>query len=228
MLEKKNALWDNNYMSKKSVISLLLIALLAPVLFAADAPLSPADQTYVNQLNYEHNKLELTTQTRTVNVSNSYSTTNVSQDYYRYNRNYQEANTNITTSTQNKAEQQELTDWYIYKGGVDQISDLEFLQLVGDQAMYDQVKEKNDDRRVWRRTGWATIGVGLIAMIGGAALGASQSTIVGGALVTTVGFFVSAFSAAPSHYIKSSYAINKIDEYNIKLKQQLKLPLNFE
>ncbi len=213
-------------MSKKSLISLLLVALLAPPLFAAD--LSPSDQAYVNQLTYRHNKLELTTQTRTVNVSSSYSTTDINSDYYRFNRNYQSENTSITTSTQNKAEQKELTEWYIYKGGVDQISDLEFLDLVGDRALYDQVKERDDYRRGWRRAGWGSIGVGLIAMIGGAALGSGQPTILGGALVTTAGFFISAFSAAPDHYIKSSYALNKIDEYNIKLKQKLGLPLNFE
>jgi hypothetical protein len=213
-------------MVRKLLISLLLASLLAPALFAAE--LNPADQAYVSQLNYRHNKLELTTQTKTVNVSSSYSTTDITSDYYRFNRDYQSANTNITTSTQNKAEQKELTEWYIYKGGVDQISDLEFLELVGDRAMYDRVKEKNDGRRVWRRTGNITIGLGLLAMIGGAALQAGQPTILGGALVTTAGFFISAFSAPPAHYIKSSYALNKIDEYNIKLKQQLGLPLNFE
>ncbi len=213
-------------MTKKSLISLLLIPLLAPTLFAAD--LTPADQTYINQLNYRHNKLELTTQTRTVNVSSSYSTTDINSDYYRFNRNYQSENTNITTSTQNKAEQQELTEWYVYKGGVDQISDLEFLDLVGDRGMYDQVKERDDYRKGWRRAGYLSIGAGLIAMIGGAALGSGQPTVIGGALVTTAGFFISAFSARPDHYIKSSYALNKIDEYNIKLKQKLGLPLNFE
>lgn len=213
-------------MIKKLLVSALLVSLLAPTLFAAE--LNPADQAYVNQLNYRHNKLELTTQTRTVNESSSYSSTDITSSNYNFNRNYQESNANITTSTQNRAEQKELTEWYIYKGGVDQLSDLEFLQLVGDTVMYNQVKEKNDGRRVWRRAGYLTIGTGLVAMIGGAALQASQPVILGGALVTTVGFFVSAFSAAPSHYIKSSYALNKIDEYNIKLKQQLGLPLSFE
>lgn len=213
-------------MIKKLLISLLLVSLLVPSLFAAE--LNPADQAYVNQLNYRHNKLELTTQTRTVNVSSSYSSTDITASNYNYNRNYQESNANITTSTQNSAEQKELTDWYIYKGGVDQISDLEFLKLVGDQAMFNTVDNKADSLRLWRRAGYITIGTGLVAMIGGAALQASQPVIIGGALVTTVGFFISAFSAPPAHYIKSSYALNKIDEYNIKLKQQLGLPLSFE
>ena len=213
-------------MIKKALVSILLVSLLAPSLLAAE--LNPADQAYVNQLNYRHNKLELTTQTRTINVNSSYSSTDINQTNYNFNRNYQESNANITTSTVNQAEQKELTEWYVYKGGVDQLSDLQFLKLVGDQAMFNAVDAKVDDRRNWQRTGYITTGVGLAAMIGGAALSAGQPTILGGALVTTVGFFISAFSARPTHYIQSSYALNKIDEYNIKLKQQLGLPLSFE
>jgi hypothetical protein len=213
-------------MIKRSLVAILLVSLLAPSLFAAE--LNPADQAYVNQLNYRHNKLELTTKTRTVNEISSYSSTDINSSNYRFNDNYRESNANITTSTLNRAEQKELTDWYIYKGGVDTLSDLEFLRLVGDTAMFNAVDEKVDARRVWTRTGYITIGLGLVAMIGGAALQASQPVILGGALVTTVGFFISAFSERPSHYIKSSYALNKIDEYNIKLKQQLGLPLSFE
>jgi hypothetical protein len=213
-------------MIKKALVSIILVSLLAPALLAAE--LNPADQAYVNQLNYRHNKLELTTKTRTVDINSSYSNTDINQTNYNFNRNYQESNANITTSTVNKVEQKELIDWYIYKGGVDTLSDLEFLRLVGDQAMFNTVDEKADGLRLWRRAGYLTIGTGLVAMIGGAALQASQPVIIGGALVTTVGFFISAFSAAPHHYIKSSYALNKIDGYNIKLKQQLGLPLSFE
>jgi hypothetical protein len=213
-------------MTKKCIIALLLVSLLAPGLLAAE--LNPADQLYVNQLNYRHNKLELTTQTQTVNVSNSYSSTDISQTNYNYGPNYQQSNANITTSTQNSEGQKELTDWYIYQGGVDQLSDLQFLKLIGDQDMFNAVDDKVDSLRLWRRTGYVTIGLGLVAMIGGAALQASQPVILGGALVTTAGFFIGAFSTAPTHYIKSSYALNKIDKYNIKLKQSLGLPLSFE
>ena len=213
-------------MINKLLVSAILVSLLAPALLAAE--LNPADQAYVNQLNYRHNKLELTTKTQTINVSNSYSSTDINATNYRLDQNYREPNANITTSTQNSSGQVELTEWYIYKGGVDQLSDLQFLRLVGDQAMFNAVDDKVDARRTWLRGGYITTGIGLVAMIGGAALSASQPVILGGALVTTVGFFIDAFSAPPAHYIQSSYALNKIDEYNIKLKQQLGLPLSFE
>jgi hypothetical protein len=213
-------------MIKKLLVSAILVSLLAPALLAAE--LNPADQAYVNQLTYRHNKLELTTKTRTVNVSSSYSSTDINATNYRFDQNYRESNANITTSTQNSSGQVELTEWYIYKGGVDQLSDLQFLRLIGDQAMFNSVDNKVDAQRTWLKTGYITTGIGLVAMIGGAALSAGQPVILGGALVTTAGFFISAFSARPAHYIQSSYALNKIDEYNIKLKQQLGLPLSFE
>ncbi|MBN3033002.1 MAG: hypothetical protein JW873_02795 [Candidatus Saganbacteria bacterium] len=211
-------------MIKKFAASLLIVSLLAPALFADEQ----AEQAYVNQLTYRHNKLELTTQTKTVDVSSSYSNTDITTSNYNFSRNYQQSNTSIATSMLNKAEQQARTDWYIYKGGVEQLSDLEFLELVGDQATYDQVSAKNEGRRFWRRTGNLTIGLGLLAMIGGAAMQSSQPVIVGGALVTTLGFFISAFNAGPRHYISPGYALNKIDDYNLNLKKQLGLPLNFE
>jgi hypothetical protein len=212
-------------MIKKLLGTVLLISLLAPALLAAE--LNPADQLYVNQLNYRHNKLELTTRVRTVNETNSYSNTDINYATYSFEA-YSQTFGNSQTSTVNRAEQKQTTEWYIYKGGVEQISDLAFLKLVGDQAMFNSVDDKADGLRLWRRTGYLTIGAGLVAMIGGAALQASQPVILGGALVTTVGFFISAFNSAPAHYIKPGYALNKIDEYNIKLKQSLGLPLSFE
>jgi hypothetical protein len=213
-----------NFIMRKTIILFLTVCLLAPCSFALDA----ADQTYLDQQTYRHNKLDLTTKTRTINEFKSNSNTDIRSSSYRYDNGYRDTYGNINTSTVNRAEQIELTEWYVYKGGVQALNDLEFLELVGDRAMYDQIKEKNDGRRIWHRTGYASIGLGLIAMIGGAALQASQPVIIGGALVTTVGFFITAYSSAPPHYIKSGYALNKIDEYNNNLKKQLNLPLSFE
>lgn len=215
---------------KKVVLAALIGCLSASFVLAE---LSAADQLYLNQQTYQHNKLDLTTKTRIINENRTDSNTDISSSTYRIgNRysdySYRDESGNINTSTVNRSEVKELTEWYVYKGGVQALTDLEFLELVGDRAMYNQVQEKNDGRRIWRRTGYGSIGLGLIAMIGGAAFSAGQPVIMGGAVVTTIGFFISAFSAAPSHYIKSGYALNKIDEYNIALKKKLNLPLTYE
>jgi hypothetical protein len=215
-------------MLKRIVAILLGLTLLAPLASAAE--LSAADQLYLDQQTYQHNKLDLTTKTRTINENRTDSNTDISASTYRIGNRYSDYSYrdeygNINTSTVNRSQQIELTEWYVYKGGVQALTDLEFLELVGDRAMYNQVQEKNDGRRIWRRAGYASIGLG---MIGGAAFSAGQPVIMGGAVVTTLGFFLSAFSAPPPHYIKSGYALNKIDEYNIALKKKLNLPLTYE
>ena len=72
------------------------------------------------------------------------------------------------------------------------------------------------------------IGTGLLGMIGGAAFSAGQTVITGSGLITAIGFFTSAFNLPPNHYIEPDYAQMKIDEYNIKLKRSLDLPINFD
>lgn len=209
--------------TKKLLISILALSLLAPALFADQV----SDQTYINQLNYRHNKLELTTKTRIISESRSYSSTDIASTT-RSVEAFSETNADISTSGLNRAEQKEVTDWYIYKGGVEEITDLDFLDLVGDRTMHDGVLDKQNSQNAWRLIGSASIGAGLLAMLGGATLSAGQPVVTGGALVTTAGFFISAFNMGPHHYIKSGYALNKIDEYNINLKKKLGLPLNFE
>ena len=209
---------------KRELLTLFSVCLLTGSVALAD---ELADQTYVNQLNYRHNKLELTTKTRLVHESRSYSNTDIISTTYSYEA-YSQTSTDITSSALNRSEQKEVTDWYIYKGGVQELSDLEFLDLIGDRSLYNQVHDNLDRSNIWQQLGHVTIGVGIATMIGGAALSADQPVITGGALVTVAGFFISAFSLPPKHYLKSSYALNKIDEYNINLKRQLNLPLNFE
>jgi hypothetical protein len=210
-------------MFKKLLLSIFALILLAPALFADEI----SDQAYINQLNYRHNKLELTTKTRVIDESRSYSSTDISsttQSYEAFSQTYG----NIETSSLQRTEQKEVTEWYIYKGGVERISDLEFLKLIDDRARLDQARQKQKERDSWRLLGNVSIGAGIITMLGGAAVSAGQTVVTGGAIVTTLGFFVSAFNMEPHHYIKQGYALNKIDEYNIKLKKKLNLPLDFE
>jgi hypothetical protein len=121
----------------------------------------------------------------------------------------------------------EITEWYIYKGGIRELSDLEFLELVGEQALLERVYEEEEGRANRRGIGTILIASGLLFMIGGAATSADQPIVTAGALGMTAGFFFNAFNASPQHYIKPDYAQAKIDEYNINLKKKLGLPLDF-
>ncbi len=210
-------------MKSKIVIAGLILSMAAS--FAAAE--TTADQTYIDQLNYRHNKLEIIIKHRTVDVSRSYTSTDINSTTFSYEALSQTWG-NISTTSTARRETKDITDWFIFKGGVSELSDLQFLQLVGDRTEYDRVRGQDESTGKMRLIGNVSIGLGIAAMLGGAGLSASQSVIQGGALLTAVGFFISAFNVSPHHYIEPDYALNKSDEYNIALKRKLNLPLNFE
>ena len=131
-------------MFKKFLIAALLVSSMAVRLFADEV----SEETYKNQLYYRHNKLELTTKTRVIGESRSYSSTGISSSTYSFEA-FAQTYGNIETSSLQRSEQKEVTDWFIYKGGVEEISDLEFLELIGDKARYKDVKEKMATRGGW-------------------------------------------------------------------------------
>ena len=210
-------------MIRKLFISLLIISISIPALAAEEL----SEQEYINQLTYHRNKLELVIKKRVVDERRSYSYTDIDFTTYTWEA-YTFTTGDIATQSLARAEAKEITEWYIYKGALRQLSDLEFLALVGDQLEYDRVKEIEEQKGNMRNIGNISIGVGLLAMIGGAAFSADTAIISGGAFATALGFIISALSLPPKHYIQPDYAQEKIDEYNITLKKKLNLPLDFE
>jgi len=184
------------------------------------------DQQYINQLKYKRNKLELVTEKRLIDEKRSYGSTDINTTSYSWEA-YTFSDTDISTSNLQRSETKAITEWYIYKGGIKKLNDIEFLQLVGDRRTLAGVLEINQARAKRLTIGNVLIGSGLLGMIGGAAFSAGQTVITGSGLVTTIGFFTSAFNLPPDHYIEPDYAQIKIDEYNIKLKRSLGLPINF-
>lgn len=210
-------------MKNKILLLSVLLLLSTQALWADQA----SDQDYINKLFYQHNKLEVVTKTRTINVNKNYSSTDI--NYYTYtNEVYTQNIGNIDTSSTALSESKQRTDWYIYKGGIRELSDLEFLDLVGERTLFNKVSDQENGKERMRMIGNYTIAVGVIAMVGGAALSASQQIITGGALATAAGFFISAFNLSPRHYIQPDFAQSKIDEYNIALKKKLNIPLSYE
>ncbi len=196
------------------------------VLPAGVLALPPADQAYLNRLNYNNNKLVIVTKTRLVSESRHYGSTDINTDIFSYEA-YSNISTDINTQSLNRSEVKEIEEWSVIKGGIRKLNDLEFLQLVGDQAEFNRVSRIDGQKASWRLGGNILIGAGLAGLIGGAALSAGQPLIMGSALVMTGGFFLSAFNLAPAHYIQPDYAQQKIDEYNIKLKKKLNLPIDY-
>jgi len=210
-------------MLKKLLLPSLACLLLALPLFAD----SISDQAYINRLEYKNNKLSLVTKKQLVDVKSTYSYTDVDTQTYSVEA-YGFGNTGITTQSRTKSVEKEITEWYIYKGGVRTLSDAQFLKLIGDQEMYDQVMKEEDKKAGMRNIGNVFIGTGLLVMIGGAVAEAGAAITTGGAVGMTIGFFLNAFNSTPHHYIQPDFAQEQIDLYNVKLKKKLDLPLDYD
>lgn len=204
-----------------------IISLLFIVFSHISLAQSLTDQQYINQLKYKRNKLELVTQKRLIDEKRSYGSKDINTVSYTWEA-YTFSDTDVSTSNIERSEIKAVTEWHIYKGKVKKLNDVEFLRLVGDQEILAKIM-KIDQARAQRLTiGNVFIGTGLLGMLGGAAFSAGQTVITLSGLVTTSGFFVSAFNLPPDHYIEPDYTQMKIDEYNIKLKRSLDLPINFD
>jgi hypothetical protein len=209
-------------MLRKYLAASLILSLLTPALYAD--PVS--DQEYINRRYYQNNKLELVAKKRQVGIERSYGHTDIDTYTYTYEA-FSQSSTDISTQAMRRSEIKEITEWYIYKGAIRELSDAEFLEVVGDQQMLDHVLSQEEHKSSIRGFGNILIISGVIVMVGGAATSAGEATVTGGALGMVTGFFLNAFYASPQHYIQPDYAQQKIDEYNIALKRKLGLPLDY-
>jgi len=210
-------------MPRRCLVVILILFFFCPVLFADQA----SDQEYINKLYYRNNKLALEVRKRTIDEIRNWSNTDISTTTYSF-ESYAYSTTGIYTSSLFRSEAKEITEWYIYKGAVTELSDFEFLNLVGDREKVEQISKIEDQKTGFRTIGNITIGLGVAGMIGGAAASTNQSLVMTSALVMVAGFFIDAFNQSPDHYIKPDYAQDKINEYNIDLKRKLNLPLTYE
>lgn len=213
---------------KKLIIALLLASFLAPLTFAQEVAPSQSDQDYVSKLSYRHNKLEIVTKKRLIDEKQRYSYTDIDTYTYPSSTAYPNVSTSISSQRLSRQETKEINEWYIYMGGISELTDVDFLRLIGDQQEFNRVVELENNRNKMVGMGNILIGAGALAMVGGAALSASTSVITGGAITLVAGFVIDSFNTPPPHYISSQYALGKIDEYNLALKKKLNLPLSYE
>lgn len=209
-------------MSKRWLATGLVVLLSAGAVLA----LTAAEETYINQLTYRNNRLNLVAKTRLVDEKRHYSSTDIRTDIFSYEA-YSNVSTNISTSNLSRAEVKEIEEWFIYKGDLTKLSDLEFLKLVGEEELYQKYLLQEEGKEVWRSAGNTAIWLGVATMIGGVGFSAGQSVITGGALLMTSGFFLSALNSSPAHYLQPDFVQSKIDEYNLALKKKLGLPFDF-
>ncbi|OGB87491.1 hypothetical protein A3H38_03000 [candidate division WOR-1 bacterium RIFCSPLOWO2_02_FULL_46_20] len=200
-----------------------LICILAATPLLAE---TPTEQEYVNQLTYKNSKLQLVINKRLIDERKNYGHTDIDTTTYSYEA-YSTSNTDISTSSLSQSEVKEITEWYIFKGGVRKLSDLEFLELIGDKDELVRIRDLEFQKAGTRNAGNLIIGTGFLVMLGGAATSAGQTVTTAGALGMILGFFVNAFNRSPDHYIQPDYAQEKIDFYNLSLKKKLELPVDY-
>ncbi len=185
------------------------------------------DELYINQLNYKRNKLEIMVKTRTVAESNSYSSTDWTSTRYKMADQYSENNGNITTNSGTQAETKQITTWKVVRGGIRELSDSDFLDIVGQHDEAAKIKSQEDTKDQYRFAGTITSVAGVIYMLWASGQDKGTAAVTTGGIVTAIGFLVSAFNSGHGHYITSDYAQELVDNYNIDLKRKLNLPVDY-
>jgi len=184
------------------------------------------DKLYKQGQEYKQNKIDILLSKSVQTVGSSYTDSTYFPGYYSW------FGSGWTTSTSTAYE---VTDWKIIKGGVQEISDAEFAQLVGDkdtQARINEDWENYNNTTNWG-AGIALIGV-IMCLAGGVAL-FSSSGGEGGAVVfavgivpTIIGLGMLSKNPPSGHYVKPGTAAKQAYEYNQALKKKLGLPESYE
>lgn len=186
------------------------------------------DTLYKEQQQYKQEKLDIMLSKTYQTVGSSYSDSMYFPGYYFA------TGSEWTTS---KSTAYEITDWKIIKGGVQQISDSEFANLVGDKATLASMNKDWEDYNNLMNwgAGIALVGVIMVLAGGAVAFGENSAAAEGGAVLFAVGCLpaivgLGMLSKNPpsGHYVNPGTAAKQAFEYNQSLKKKLGLPESYE
>jgi len=208
------------YIIMKRAISAVLISILisTPVLAQTD---------YEKKLEYNRKKIQILIKTAMKNESSGYSDTDTWSTTISPEAGYSYTYTTGSTRTGSTTLLREISDWVIVRGGIRELSDMEFLKIVGDTETARRVQDEINERNKWRLIG--TIGglIGIGVAVSGSSDG-SVGTITAGSVISLIGFLVSSLNFPKKHYIPADYALEQKDFYNIGLKRELGLPIDYD
>jgi len=204
---------------KKIVCSILLL-----IFFSSTAT---AQTLYEKKLEYRRKKIDIMVRTRYVGeverekFGDIYEYTYTSEAGYSYKTTTTAERMGLTT------EFKRVSDWVIVKGGIRELDDVEFLYLTENHKLAREIEGKVEARSRWRTIGMLTGLVGIGVIISGSGAGDS-GTITTGAVISLLGVVIGAFNYPVRHYIYPDFAQEQADKYNIRLKKDLELPIDFE
>ncbi len=205
---------------KRAISIILLLLISSNIAFAAETE-------YEKKLEYKRKKIVILVKTRTIGETNAYSTTDTWSNTVSPEAGYSQTYSSATTNSGSTFGFREVSDWVIIRGGVRELADVAFLEITGNAALAAEIQKKSDESEKWRTIGAITGITGLVIAIAGASA-SSTGAIAAGSILSLVGFTVSSLNTSPKHYIAADYALELADKYNIKLKKDLGLPVNFE
>lgn len=177
---------------------------------------------YKEQQDYKSKKIDILLSKGMQTVGSGYTTSTYFPGYYSiFGSGW--------TSTSSTA--YETTDWKIIQGGVQQISDVQFANIVNDTNALKRYQEEVDANSNKYNIGAGVSIVGLLALLGGAAT--TGDTQIGLLTLGLVGCvfglgFMSSEIPYSKHYASPSEAAKMAYEYNQGIKSKLGLPADFE
>jgi len=189
-----------------------------------------AQTDYEKKLEYRRKKIEVLVRTAYVGETSGYTSLNASD--YRWTitpEGYSYGSSQIYGTNSGRSTTRQVSDWVMVRGGIRELSDIEFLEIIGDREKADEIQRSMDEKN---RMGMWALGCGIfgvVSVIGAAAytpVNSSQMAI--GTTLILGGIFLGYLYAPQRHYILADHAQEGADNYNIKLKKALGLPVETE
>lgn len=198
------------------------------VLVLQSVALSASD--YEKKLEYRRKKLTVMVRSAYVGESSGYTSSDTDVfNITNTSEGFSYGNASTTGSSTRRTVYRQVSDWVIIKGGIRELTDLEFLEIVGDNDRADEIQRTMDDKGrylVWG-IGCGILGIGSV-IAAGAATPADPALMTVGSVLLLGGIVLSYISSSPYHYLTADYVQEKSDDYNIKLKKSLSLPIETE
>lgn len=186
-----------------------------------------AQTDYEKKLEYKRKKIDILVKTFLKGETSAYTTTDTWGTTISPEAGYSYTYTYGTTRRGETILLKEVSDWVIIRGGVRELSDVELLKITGNKEEAKETQAVIDERAKWMTIG--TIGgiLGIGVAIAGSSDG-NTGTITAGSAISLLGFIISSLNLPQKHYIAADYALEETDLYNIRLKKELGLPIDFE
>jgi hypothetical protein len=189
-----------------------------------------AQTDYEKKLEYRRKKIEILVRTTYVGETSGYTSLNTSDYQWTSTpEGYSYGSSQIYGTNTGRSTTRPVSDWVMVRGGIRELLDIEFLEIIGDREKADQIQKAMDEKNrmgMWA-LGCGILGVASVISAAGFTPANSSQMAVGTALILG-GILLGYLYAPQRHYIPADQAQEGADNYNIKLKKALGLPVETE